>query len=206
MQRGGPMLRVGLTGGIACGKSAVAAILREHGIPVIEADKLSHQLIAAGGAACAEVLHEFGAGVAGADGAIDRSKLGAIVFADAARLGRLNQILHPRVLQVQNAQLAECERQGAAVAVVEAALLYEAEYDRYLDRMVVCWCRSEQQIERLLARGLSREQAEKRIAAQMPLEEKVRRADDLIDCSGTLDETRRQTETLIAQWKTAGRG
>jgi dephospho-CoA kinase len=198
------MLRAGLTGGIACGKSAVAAMLRECGCAVLEADPLAHELIEPGRPAFAEIVHEFGAGVLEPGGRIDRGKLGAIVFADAEKLSRLNRIVHPRVFEELERRLEELARPGGPqVAVVEAALLVETGYDHELDRLIVVWCRPEQQRERLAARGLTPEQAENRIAAQMPVEEKRRRATDEIDTSGSLAETRRQVERLAAKLKQA---
>lgn len=195
------MLRVGLTGGIACGKSVVAAILRELGCAVIEADALAHQLIEPGQPAHNEVRREFGEQILLPDGRIDRARLGTIVFADPEKLRRLNSIVHPRVSQELDKWMAEQERAGTRVAVLVAALLIEADYPKRLDRLVVAWCNPEQQMERLMARGLSREQAQQRIASQIPLEEKRRMADEQIDCSGTLEKTREQTEKLAARLK-----
>lgn len=196
------MLRVGLTGGIGCGKSTVAAMLRECGCHVLEADRVAHELIEPGQAARDEVIREFGPQVRAADGRIDRTKLAALVFADPVKLQRLNQIVHPRVIEVLEQQLTELARaQPEAVAVVEAALLIEASYHERLDRLVVVWCEPEQQMERLLARGMTRREAERRIAAQMLLDQKRRMADDEIDCSGRLEETRRQVESLAARLK-----
>jgi dephospho-CoA kinase len=198
------MLRAGLTGGIACGKSVVAAMLREFGCAVLEADPLAHELIEPGQPAFAEVVREFGPGVQGPGGRIDRAKLGAIVFADREKLSRLDGIVHPRVFEELERRLAELERPGGPqVAVVEAALLVETGYDRQLDRLIVVWCRPEQQRARLASRGLSPEQMESRIAAQMPVEEKRRRATDEIDNSGSLTETRQQVERLAAKLKQA---
>jgi dephospho-CoA kinase len=191
-------LRTGLTGGIACGKTTVAAILRELGCPIIDADRIAHRFLEHGGAAYHDVLREFGREVLDAEGRVNRAKLAEIVFADPAKLALLNTLVHPHVAAECRRRFAELEQEGKALAVVEAALLIEAGFDRELDRLVVCWCRPEQQIERLLARGMSRAAAGQRIAAQMPIEEKRRRAHDLIDCSGTLEETRRQTEALYA--------
>jgi len=205
------MLRVGLTGGIACGKSTVAAMMRELGCHTFDADRIAHELIAPGQPAYDEVLREFGDGVRASDGSIDRTRLAAIVFADAGKLARLNRIVHPRVLEVQEQKLAALERaEPNAVAVVEAALLIEAGYHKRLDRLVVVWCRPEQQIERLVhpnaGRGMTREEAERRIAAQMPLAEKRRMADDEIECSGTLEHTRQQAEALVAKLKPLAAG
>jgi dephospho-CoA kinase len=197
------MLRVGLTGGIACGKSTVAAMLREMGFPVLNADPLAHRLMEPGQPAYAEVLQEFGRGVCDAQGRIDRTRLGAIVFSDPDALERLNEIIHPRVIELIERQFAEWGReQPRGVAFAEAALIAEADYDTWLDRLVVAWCRPEQQRERLLARGLSLEEAVRRIAAQMPIEEKKQLATDLIDCSGTLEETRREVEALAERLRT----
>lgn len=194
------MLRLGLTGGIASGKSAVAAMLREQGFHVLDADALAHRLIEPGQPAHEELLREFGQEIAGTDGRIDRTKLGALVFGDRAKLGRLNAIVHPRVRAAIDRQFAAWEREDVRDALfVEAALIIEAAYDEWLDGVVVAWCRPEQQLERLLARGLSEEEARRRVASQMPVEEKMRHATERIDCSGTLEETRRQVEALAAR-------
>lgn len=192
------MLRVGLTGGIACGKSTVAAVMRELGCEILEADPLAHEVMEPGRPAYDEVVAEFGHGILDGAGRVDRKKLGGIVFADSAKLQKLNRIIHPRVLEELDRRLAQLDRgKKTRIAVVEAALLIEADYHRHLDVLVVAWCRPEQQIQRLMARGLSAQQAEQRLAAQMPLEQKRRVADEQIDCSGTLDETRQQTEALV---------
>lgn len=194
------MLRVGLTGGIACGKTTVAAMLRELGCTVIDADALAHELIEPGQTAYAEAIREFGQGIVDAGGRINRARLGEIVFADANKLARLNQILHPRVIAETERQLAELDRPGGpAVAVVEAALLIEAGAHKGFDRLVVAWCRPEQQRERLAERGMSAEEADRRIAAQMPIEQKRRLATDEIDCSCTLEGTRQQVEQLAGK-------
>ena len=193
------MLRVGLTGGIGCGKSVVAAMLREQGFLVLDADTLAHQLVEPGQPAYDDVLQEFGKGVCDASGKIDRAKLAAIVFAEPAKLARLNQIVHPRVAEAQERQFTEWQRtHPRGVAVVEAALLVEAGAHNRLDRLVVVWCRPEQQVERLRERGMSAEEAQRRIASQMPLEEKRRLAEFQIDCSGTIEDTRQQVERLAA--------
>ena len=189
------MLRVGLTGGIATGKSTVVATLRELGCRVLEADKIAHRMIEPGGPAYDDVVREFGRGILvsenASDGQIDRSKLAAIVFSDAPRLVRLNAIVHPPVLAAQDRELAAIERaEPHAIAIVEAALLIEAGYHKKLDCLVVTWCTPEQQLARLTTagngRGLTQEQARQRIASQTSSEEKRRLADEEIDCSGTL--------------------
>lgn len=192
------MLRVGLTGGIASGKSTVAARMRELGLAILNADLLAHRLIEPGQPAYEEVVREFGRGVLSPDGSVDRKKLGEIVFRDPARRECLNRIVHPRVIEAREQQLKQMEAENPrGLAIVEAALLIEAGYYKKLDRLVVCSCRPEQQMARLRARGLTEEEARQRLAAQLPLEEKLRLADDVVDCSGTLAETQQQTDALV---------
>jgi dephospho-CoA kinase len=194
------MLRLGLTGGIASGKTTVAAMLREVGFAVLHADSLAHKLIEPGQPAYGEVVREFGPSILDPDQRVNRTKLAAIVFADRAKLARLNAIIHPRVEVATNRQFEEWSRDGARdAAFVEAALLVEAGFHKKLDGLVVTWCRPEQQLERLRSRGFSGAEARRRIAAQLPVEEKLRYATEKIDCSGTLEETRRQVEALAAK-------
>ncbi len=194
------MLRLGLTGGIASGKSAVAAMLREMGFAVLDADSLAHKLIESGQPAYDEVVHEFGPAVLATGGRVDRAKLSTVVFADRAKLDRLNAIVHPRVAEVIFSQFEVWRRAGVRDAVfVEAALLIESGIHRQLDGLVVAWCHPEQQFQRLLARGLSEAEARRRIGAQLPVEEKLLLATEKIDCSGSLEETRRQVEALAAK-------
>ena len=194
------MLRLGLTGGIASGKSAVAAMLREMGFAVLDADSLAHKLIEPGQPAYDEVVHEFGPAVLATGGRVDRAKLSTVVFADRAKLDRLNAIVHPRVAEVIFSQFEVWRRAGVRDAVfVEAALLIESGIHRQLDGLVVAWCHPEQQFQRLLARGLSEAEARRRIGAQLPVEEKLLLATEKIDCSGSLEETRRQVEALAAK-------
>jgi dephospho-CoA kinase len=193
------MLRLGLTGGIASGKSAVAAMLRDLGFPVLDADSLAHKLIDPGQPAYAEVLREFGPSITDGQGRVDRAKLATLVFADRTKLDRLNAIVHPRVAEAVLRQFDEWALQGTRdAAFVEAALLVESGIHKKLDGLVVAWCEPEQQLERLAARGLSEAEARRRIAAQMPVEEKLRLATEKIDCSGSLEETRHQVEALAA--------
>lgn len=194
------MLKMGLTGGIASGKSAVAAMLREMGFSVMEADVVAHKLIDPGEAAHQEVLEEFGAQLADASGRIDRGRLATIVFADPAKLAKLNKIIHPRVEEIVFRQFADWERTGVRdAAFVEAALLVEAGMTKKLDGLVVAHCEPEQQLERLRARGMSELEAKRRLAAQMPVGEKLRYATEKIDCSGSLEATRAQVRALGAK-------
>jgi dephospho-CoA kinase len=194
------MLKMGLTGGIASGKSAIAAMLREMGFPVVEADIVAHKLLEPGQPAHDEVLREFGAEIADATGRIDRTKLAAIVFADRAKLAKLNAIIHPRVEVLVFRQFEDWQRSGVRDAgFVEAALLVEAGIAKKLDGLVVAFCPPELQLERLRARGMSEVEAKRRLAAQLPVEEKLRFASETIDCSGNLGETRAQVRALAAK-------
>jgi dephospho-CoA kinase len=207
------MLRVGLTGGIGCGKSTVAAMMAELGCHVLNADKMAHALIAPGEPAYDDVVGKFGKHILAPDGSVDRARLAAVVFADGDKLTALNAIVHPRVLRELDRELERLARLDAhGVAVVEAALLIESGYHKTLDRIVLVTCTRKQQLERLTdptaGRGMSREQAEQRIAAQMPVEEKRKQAAgklDEIDCSCSLDSTRKQVQMLVERFKqTAG--
>jgi dephospho-CoA kinase len=174
---------------------------------VLELDPLGHELLEPGQAAYDEVVHEFGNGILDPGGNVDRAKLGAIIFSDAAKRGRLNQILHPRILQVVLQWFSALDRPGGPdLAFAEAALLIEAGYQKELDKLIVCWARPDQQLTRLMERGLSREQASLRIAAQMPAEEKRALADEVIDCSGSFEETERQLNMVLAKLKKAAAG
>jgi dephospho-CoA kinase len=191
------MRKIGLTGGIASGKSTVAAMLRELGFPVVFADEISRGLLRSGEAALHETVREFGPEILGPDGTVDRKKLASIVFSVQSKLDKLNAIIHPRVEAEMIQQFGEWEREGRSVAFVEAALLVEAGYTKNLDGLVVTWCRPEQQMERLIGRGMTETEARARIGAQMAVEEKLKLATYRIDCSGSMEETGRQVEELV---------
>lgn len=194
------MLRYGLTGGIASGKSVVAAFLREEGFQVLEADKISHQLMERRGTVFTEVVSLLGKRILDENGSIDRGLVAKIVFGDREKLNELNAIVHPHVEQELLVRFEELEKSGnPRAAFVEAALVFEAGMDKRLDGVVVAWCLPEQQLARLIARGLSEAEARKRIELQLPVSEKLARATDKIDCSGSLEETRRQVTELAAK-------
>lgn len=198
------MLKIGLTGGIASGKSTVASMLRDRDCQVLEADPLGHELLEPGQAAYDEVVREFGNGMLGPGDKVDRAKLGAIIFSDAARREKLNQILHPRILTVLRQWFSALERAGGLdLAFVEAALIVESGFHMELDKLIVCWSKPEQQLQRLVERGLTEDQARLRIAAQMAAEEKRKLADEVIDCSGAMEETERQVDAVLARLRDA---
>jgi len=196
------MLRVGLTGGIACGKSQVLARLRQAGLHTLDLDRVAHELMAPGGAAYADVVGAFGAQVLRPDGHIDRKALGAVVFADEQARAQLNSLVHPRV-RAEEARWAEsCAAEPGAVAVTDAALLVESGVHLRFDRLVVVYCDEGQQRQRLMARdGLGEADARARIGAQMPLAEKRRFAHFELDTSGGLAETLAAADGLAEQLK-----
>lgn len=201
------MLRVGLTGGISTGKTTVARMVEEMGCRVLRLDELAHELMTPSKPAYREIVAAFGKEILATDDTIDRKHLARLVFADRAKLAQLNAIVHPRVIEHTEARLAEiAQTTPDAIVVVEAALLVESGYHRRLEKLIVTWCRPEQQLERLLARtGLSPAEAKQRLAAQLPQEEKRRQADYAIDCSGTLDETRAQVRGVVEQLRRQAR-
>jgi dephospho-CoA kinase len=201
------MLRYGLTGGIASGKSTVARMLRELGFPVIEADRVAHQVIERGQPAYDEVVSVFGDTILDSDKRINRSSLAAIVFNDQNKLAQLNGIIHPRVEEEMLRQFAELARSGKhTAAFVEAALIFEAGLNKKLDGVLVAWCLPEQQVARLKERGLSAAEAEKRIASQMPVAEKLVLATEKIDCSGSFEETPRQVRAFAEKLRRSSQG
>ncbi|HSE98149.1 MAG TPA: dephospho-CoA kinase [Blastocatellia bacterium] len=195
------MLKVGLTGSIAVGKSFVVSVFAELGCVTFDADRIAHRVMEKGQAAYEDIVREFGRDVLAEDGTIDRAKLGAIVFADSARRARLNEIVHPRVIEEQNHLIAEVEaKDPSAIVIIDAALMIESgSYNRF-DKLVVVYCEREKQIERLMRRNrLTREDAERRIAAQMSSDEKRRYADYEIDTSGAFDRTREQVREVFSE-------
>jgi dephospho-CoA kinase len=188
----------GLTGGIASGKSTVAAMLRELGAYIIDADEAGHELLLPSSPVFPVLVAAFGREILDSSGSIDRRRLGSLVFSDPVKLDQLNRIVHPRIIERIDQLAAEhCTRNPGSVVVVDAALIYETGIAGHFVKIIVAWCRPEQQIERLMNKGsMTREEAERRIASQMPAEEKRRRADFVIDCSGSLEETRRQVRML----------
>ncbi len=201
------MLRVGLTGGLCSGKSEVAEMFRRRGVHVLQADQLAHELMRPGQPVYEQVVNHFGRGIVQADGGIDRRKLAALAF-KPGRIEELNRIVHPAVVTQQEAWMDEvAKREPRGVAMVEAALIVEAGVAKRFDKLVVVTSTPEQKIERFAARSpdadkdAARREARRRIAAQLPDEEKVRVADYVIDNSGTLAATEQQVEKVFADLK-----
>ncbi len=200
------MLTIALTGGIACGKSTVAAMLAELGAPVIDADAISHALTAPGGAALPAIRSAFGPEVFAADGTLDRAALGRRVFADAAALKTLNALTHPLIYREMERRREACRKSGAPVVVLDVPLLFEAGMQSLAD-VVVCVRVSEStQLARVQSRdGLSREAALRRVRSQMPLSQKARLSDIVLDNERPLPAVRAEVEALYAGWLDAAR-
>jgi dephospho-CoA kinase len=195
------MLRVGLTGSIAVGKSFVTSVLRELGCHTMDADAAAREVVSRGSAGLKAVVDAFGADVLADDGSLDRKKLGSIVFGNEAKRELLNRILHPLIIDRQDQQIREWEsREPQGIAVVDAALMIESGGYKRFDKLIVVHCQPEIQLERLMAReAISREEALRKISSQMPQEEKLKFADYRIDTSDGFDETRRLTETVYRE-------
>ena len=193
------MLRVALTGGIATGKSHVLDALRRRGVPCLDADTLAHGVMAPGTEATTTIADRFG-DVLATDGSVDRAKLAPLVFRDAAARRDLEAIVHPAVYRAIAAGLRGFELIGGApLAIVDIPLLYETGYASNFAKVIATTCSLEQQLARLAERGLSGEAAQQRLAAQLPAEEKARRADFIIRTDGSFENTDAQVDTVLSQ-------
>jgi dephospho-CoA kinase len=188
---------IGLTGGIASGKSTVAGLLAAKGAWIVDADQLARRVVGPGSPALSEIARSFGPEVIAADGALDRARLGELVFADESARERLNSIVHPGVLELSQDEIREAQSAGAGLVVYDVPLLFETERQGEFDGTLVAWVEPQTQLLRLRLRSdLSEADAQARIASQMPLERKRDLADWVIDNSGSLEETRDLVEAL----------
>ncbi len=202
------MFIVGLTGGIASGKSLVARAFKDLGAHVIDADKIVHELLAPGEEAWREIVDHFGAGIQLPDRTVDRRRLGEIVFREHNEREWLNKCLHPRVFEVYCAQVKRLrDRAPDAIVVFDAALLIETGYHKKMDRTVVVYAKPGQQFKRLTERDrLTPEQADRRIQSQLPLSRKRKHADYVIENTGDRKETERQAREVFAKIKKEAEG
>ena len=185
------MLILGLTGGIACGKSTISLTLRELGAVIVDGDALSRELTAPLGAALPAIRRRFGNDVFLADGTLDRRALGSIVFRSDEARAALDDIMQPLLLDMIRQRISEARSEGAAVCVLDMPLLYEKGLERLCDRVWCAWLPHETQLSRLMARdGFTREEAQSRIDSQLPTDEKAARADVVIDTSGPIQYTK----------------
>jgi dephospho-CoA kinase len=195
------MLRVGLTGSIAVGKSFVVSVFRDLGCHVIDADQVARDVVKKGTKGLSQIIQRFGDQILTPDGQLDRQKMASIVFTDESKRLLLNSIVHPLVFEAQDAWLKECEAGDPnGIAIVDAALMIESGgYERF-DQLIVVWCEPDIQLQRLIKRDyLEMADALKRIASQMPQDEKKNFADHLIDTSGGFEDTREQCERVCAE-------
>ncbi|HEX6836005.1 MAG TPA: dephospho-CoA kinase [Polyangia bacterium] len=184
---------IGLTGGIASGKSTAARTLAELGARVVDADEVAREIVAPGQPALADIVRAFGREMLLSDGTLDRKRLGAAIFADADKRRALNAITHPRIAVETQARLGRLRQEGVAVAIYEAALLVENRVHEGLDGLIVVVCDEATQLERLIARdGYSEADARARIQAQAPVADKVKAATWVVDTSGPLADTKKQ--------------
>ncbi len=191
---------IGLTGGIASGKSVISSLLAERGAVIIDADRLGHESYRAGTETFRRVVEAFGPDIVGDDGEIDRKRLGARVFGDADARQRLEAIVWPAIREMARERIEEARRRGAPVVVLEAAVLIEAGWQDLVDEVWVAEVDPETAIQRLASRnGLTREQAEARLRAQLSNEERRRHADVVIENNGTLDDLRRRVDEAWAR-------
>lgn len=191
---------IGLTGGIACGKSNISRVLASLGAYIVDGDVLSRQLTAPGGMALPAIRECFGAEVFAPDGTLDRRALGAIVFSNDAARAALDDVMQPLLLTRIKEEIAAARTSGAPVCVLDMPLLYEKGLDSLCERVWCAWLPRETQLTRLMARdGFTPQEAAQRIASQMPTDEKAARADVVIDTSGEIPETESLIITLYAQ-------
>jgi dephospho-CoA kinase len=204
------MLKVGLTGGVACGKSTVAKMFADLGAQVADADLIAHELYRPGQDVYQELVKRFGQEIVKPDGEIDRAKLASVVF-DGCRVEELNKIVHPAVIRQQDRWMRElAAKDPYAVAIVEAALIFEAGVKDRFDKIMVVTCKPGQKITRFAERtgrneADARADVDRRTKAQIPDEEKARRADFLIDNSGSVEETRHQVQRIYTELKVLAR-
>lgn len=190
---------LGLTGGIATGKSTVTGMLRERGIPVIDADQIAREVVEPGKPAYEAIVRHFGREILLEDGQIDRKKLGEIVFSDEAERQKLNTIVHPEVRRVMREEAEAAEQNGAEIVFMDIPLLFESKLAYMVEKIVVVYAPQSMQLARMMERDeLEEEQARKRLRAQFPIEQKSQEADFLIDNSRTREQTERQVEELLA--------
>ncbi|PRP56561.1 dephospho-CoA kinase [Bacillus halotolerans] len=194
-------LVIGLTGGIASGKSTVANMLIDKGITVIDADIIAKQAVEKGMPAYRQIIDEFGEDILLENGDIDRRKLGALVFTNEQKRLALNSIVHPAVREEMLKRRDESVANQETFVVLDIPLLFESKLESLVDKIIVVSVTKELQLERLTKRNqLTEEEALSRIRSQIPLEEKVSRADNVIDNSGTLEETKQQLEEILSCW------
>lgn len=192
---------IGLTGGIATGKSTISKMFKSFHIPVIDADKIAREVVEPGKTAYDHIVRTFGKGITQGDGTIDRKKLGQIIFSDEQKRKQLNEIVHPAIRRKMIDRRDEYLKQGERAVVLDIPLLFESDLTHFVDQIIVVYIPEALQLERLLKRDhLNKVDALKRIRAQLPIEEKVKKADAVIDNQGSIEESFEQLEKILIDW------
>ncbi|MEK4383214.1 dephospho-CoA kinase [Aeribacillus sp. FSL K6-2848] len=192
---------IGLTGGIASGKSTVSEMLKKRGIPVIDADLIAREVVEVGKKAYTEIVNAFGKEILNEDLTINRARLGYIVFQNEDKREKLNSIVHPEVRLEMKRRQEQLISEGAKAVVLDIPLLFESNLKHLVDKVIVVYTGEKNQLERLMKRNnFSKKEALSRINAQMPLKEKVKFADAVINNDGTLEETEQQLENILMNW------
>lgn len=193
---------IGLTGGIATGKSTVSSMFAEQGIPVIDADQLAREVVQPGEPAYEQIIAAFGEKILQEDGTLNRKHLGEIVFSDEAKRKQLNGIVHPAIRERMIEQRDAFIKSGESLVVLDIPLLFESKLEHFADLTVVVYVDEQIQLERLMKRNdFTKKEALQRMEAQMPIKEKARLADVVIDNNGTIEQTKKQLEELLYAWQ-----
>jgi len=196
------MIVIGLTGGIASGKSTVSSMLEKAGIPVIDADRYSREAVEPGEKAYKKIVAHFGEGILHGDRTIDRKKLGAIIFNDEAERKKLNAIVHPAVRKKMNDRKNFYRKEGREAVVLDIPLLFESQLQGTVDKIMLVYVNEHVQLKRLMERdGSTKEEALSRIRSQIPLENKKTGADAVIDNNGSESETESQLYEILKRWQ-----
>lgn len=192
---------LGLTGGIASGKSTIAKMIKECNIPVIDADEVSREVVKVGEEAYNSVVKTFGKEILHTDGTINREKLGSIIFNNEQERDKLNKIVHPAVRERMDQKKEMYKKNGEVAIFLDIPLLFESNRKQTVDKVLLVFVDPPIQLERLMKRnGLTEEEARARISSQMPIQEKVKLADEVVNNNGTMEESKRQLLTILKKW------
>lgn len=193
---------IGLTGSIASGKSTVAKMLKEYGLPIVDADVVARVVVEPGTPTLAKIAEAFGQDVITENGEMDRAKVGSIIFNDESKRKVLNEIIHPAIRAEMLRQRDEHLANGAKTVIMDIPLLFESKLQHFVEKILVVTVSEETQLKRLMERNnLSKEEAIARISSQLPLSEKEKGADAVIDNNGSIEETQKQLETILRNWE-----
>ncbi|MFA9558708.1 dephospho-CoA kinase [Evansella sp. AB-rgal1] len=194
-------MRIGLTGGIASGKSTVSRLLLQRGYPIVDADVIAREVVLPGQDTYHAIIKEFGSSILHEDQTINRKKLGSIIFGNEIKRQKLNEIIHPAIRQAMKTKASEFEKKGHAIVIMDIPLLLESKLTYMVEKILLVYVRKELQLVRLMDRdNFSKEEALQRIESQMSIEEKRKYADYIIDNQGSIEETERQLDEITVKW------